>query len=378
MTGLHRANGGFLNPFSMRASLDMYTEGGPATGPRRFLQPDGIAGPCPCPHCARYGGPGYRAASSRQPDDSHLDGHRDTRPPRVQDVGGRASGGGHWSPRRQPVFQGPGPCSHSDDLAQLSPPRELNPAQWSRSSKLGARHCPSFREQCDCVTAYNRTRAHPFHLRIPHPLPHLRVNGQVHGYSRTVHYDVFVDRGEDALQNGHLVHGAPKHRVAERRDTHQEAAVSGENWNGHPHKSFFPTEVPQKHFAQDKPNAVCICTPVAVSPEAAVANRHQGHVSFLAKQATEQESVRNQIRQVVTDLEDVLGGLKQIHVEMKEVGDRHEISDFYPYIVDFEMLCLLILEIAVLRQSRKFFCFILRYSLNTCFYEKIHLFPSGR
>lgn len=29
--------------------------------------------------------------------------------------------------------------------------------------------------------------------------------------------------------------------------------------------------------------------------------------------------VREQIRQVVTDLEDVLGGLKQVHVEMKEV-----------------------------------------------------------
>ena len=30
--------------------------------------------------------------------------------------------------------------------------------------------------------------------------------------------------------------------------------------------------------------------------------------------------MRDQIRQVVTDLEDVLGGLKQVHVEMKEVG----------------------------------------------------------
>lgn len=30
--------------------------------------------------------------------------------------------------------------------------------------------------------------------------------------------------------------------------------------------------------------------------------------------------VREQIRRVVADLEDVLGGLKQVHVEMKEVG----------------------------------------------------------
>ncbi len=42
--------------------------------------------------------------------------------------------------------------------------------------------------------------------------------------------------------------------------------------------------------------------------------------SDVVKQKKRQDLVRDQIRQVVTDLEDVLGGLKQVHVEMKEVG----------------------------------------------------------
>ncbi|XP_077379250.1 uncharacterized protein LOC144020078 [Festucalex cinctus] len=332
MTGLHRASRGFSDPFSMRASLDMYAEDGQATGHRRFLQPNGIAGPCPCQHCTRHSGSGYQAASGRQPDHPHLDCHRNSQLPRVKDAGGRASRGGHCSPQRHPVFLGPGPFSQSDDLVRLSPPWELNPAQWSRSSELGARHCQPFREQCDCVTTYNHTRAHPFHVRVPHPLPHLRVNGQAYGYSRTMHYNLFMDKREDGStripQNGHLDHPfpmanghcTPKPRPSNRRDAHQNSGGSRENCNGHAHKGFFPTEVPQKHFNRDKPKEVCIRSPVDVSPEVPVVNQHQD--SFLAKQAKEQDSVKDQIRQVVTDLEDVLGGLKQVQVEMKEVIEQ--------------------------------------------------------
>ncbi|XP_037132493.1 uncharacterized protein LOC119137345 [Syngnathus acus] len=313
MTGLHRARRGFSDPFSMRASLDMYTEGGQG---RRFLQPNGVAGPCACRH---GDGPGYQAASATHPDHPHLDGHGDSQPLRVKDAGGRAFRGGPCSAQRQPVFLGPGPFSQSQDLARLSPPWELKPAQWSRSSELGTRHCQFFRERCECVAASNHSRAHPFHVRIPHPLPHLRVNGHACGYSRTVHRHVLVDKGEDGStcikQNGHLEHPfattnghcAPK----QRRDIRQDSGGSGENCNGHHHKGFFPTEVPQKHFDRDKWKEVCIRSPAVVDPEAPVTD-----------QASRQDLVKDQIRQVVTDLEDVLGGLKQVHVEMKEVIEQ--------------------------------------------------------
>ncbi|XP_051943463.1 uncharacterized protein LOC127616089 [Hippocampus zosterae] len=268
-------DGAFLKAFSRPASLDMYAEGGPAWSPPGFFQPHGVAGPCPCR--GRYGAPGYR---------SHPDGHGDARPPRGRDVGGGASGGARRSPQRRPAFPAPGPCGRSDDLARLGPPRERN-----RSSQLAARRRPSFGGQCRC--------AHPFHLRIAHPLPHLRVDGQVHADGGTAHRDAFADGGEDALTCG------SGHCVAKRQYGRQENGGSAENCN-----AFFPTQVPQKNLARDE------------AKETQVAERHRGHAWFLPKQARRRQSVTDQIRQVVTDLEDVLGGLKRIHAEMKEVVDQ--------------------------------------------------------
>lgn len=53
----------------------------------------------------------------------------------------------------------------------------------------------------------------------------------------------------------------------------------------------------------------------------------------MVKQNKRQDSVRDQIRQVVMDLENVLGGLKQVHVEMKEVGGSLESSTGVPAFV---------------------------------------------
>ncbi|XP_061695648.1 uncharacterized protein LOC133511073 [Syngnathoides biaculeatus] len=304
----------------MRASLDMYTEGAQATGHRRFLQSNGTVDLCPCQRCAHHGGPRYQA------DHPHLDGRRDTQPLWVKDAGGRISRGGHCSPQRRPVFLGP--LIQSSDLPQPSPPWELNPAQWSHLPEPGTRHWPSFREQCDCVTGHNHARAHPFQFQIPHPLPHLRVNGPAYGLSRTMFYDEFVDKGANGSactpQNGHLDHpfplvnghSAPKPGPSKRRDTYFDSG--GSDCNGHPHKGFFPTEVPQKHLNRDKPKGIIGRSPVVISTEAPVSNQHQE----LGKQPRGQDSVRDQIRQVVTDLEDVLGGLKQVHVEMKEVIEQ--------------------------------------------------------
>ncbi|XP_022613869.1 uncharacterized protein LOC111231137 [Seriola dumerili] len=337
----------------------MYTEGAQTTGHRRFLQNKNSPTPCPCQHCLHYeqpyghhGGPGYQPSSGRQTDHLSLDCTRDIQAPRVKDVGGRdflvdrVERSGHRSPQRRPVFAGPGPYSHSDDLSQVCP-WELNPAQWSYPLESGVRHYPSVREQCGCVV-HSDTRAHPFKAGTLHPLPHLQVKGQGYRYRRTVRY-VSVDEEEEGCEytseNYHVEPHGPHlghlptpngncgtrpvlFEGGEERDNHQDRSRhkggSEEGYNRHSgsHKGFFPTEVPQKHLNQSRRKGPCIPSTGITGPETSkptTNNNHQHQGSEVVKQKRRQDLVRDQIRQVVTDLEDVLGGLKQVHVEMKEV-----------------------------------------------------------
>lgn len=339
----------------------MYTEGAQTTGYHRFLQHKNSPTPCPCQHCGHYeqpyghhGGPGYQPSPGRQTDHPSADCRRDIQAPRVKDVGGReflvdrTERSGHRSPQRRPVFAGPGPYSHLDDLSQVCP-WELNPAQWSYPLESGVRHYPSVREQCGCVV-HSDTRAHPFKAGTPLPLPHLQVKGQGYRYRRTVRY-VSVDEEEEGCEctsenfhveshgphSGHLPvpngNCGPRPVVfegGEERDNHQDqgrqTGGSEEGYNGRrdSHKAFFPTEVPQKHLNQSRRKGPCIQSTGTANPgpsKATTNSDHQHQGSEVVKQKKKQDSVRDQIRQVVTDLEDVLGGLKQVHVEMKEVRD---------------------------------------------------------
>lgn len=338
--------------------MDMYTDGAQTTGHHRFLQHINTNAPCSCQHCVHYeasghhGGLGYQSASARQTDHPSLDCRRDIQAPRVKDVGGRAFAvnraerSGHRSPQRRPVFAGPGPYSQSDDLSQVCP-WELNPAQWTYPPEPGVRHYPSVREQCGCVVRSD-TRAPPFNAGIPHPLPHLQVKGQGYRHRRTIRY-VSVDEEEESygctpenyhsephdphlghlhMPNGHCGPRLVFFEGGEERDSHQDQGRpkggSEEGCNGRvgSHKGFFPTEVPQKHFNQSRQKGPCVPPSGITSPEPSkptTNSDHQRQGSEVVKQKRRQGSVRDQIRQVVTDLEDVLGGLKQVHVEMKEV-----------------------------------------------------------
>ncbi|XP_070701019.1 uncharacterized protein [Pempheris klunzingeri] len=336
----------------------MYTEGAQTTGHHRFLQHINTSTHCPCQHCVHYEQPcghhsglGYQPASARQADHPSLDCRRDIQAPRVKDVGGRTfvvdrvERSGHRSPQRRPVFAGPGPYSQSDDLSQVCP-WELNPAQWSYPLEAGVRHYPSVREQCSCVV-HGDTTAHPFNAGIPHPLPHLQVKGQGYRHRRTVRY-VSVDEeegwgcthenyhlephnhhlGNFYMPNGHCGPRPVFFEGGEERDKDQDRGRlkggSEERCSRRDgsHKGFFPTEVPQKHLSQSRQKGSCAPPSGITSPEPSkptTNNGHQQQSSEVVKQKRRQDLVRDQIRQVVTDLEDVLGGLKQVHVEMKEV-----------------------------------------------------------
>lgn len=94
-------------------------------------------------------------------------------------------------------------------------------------------------------------------------------------------------------------------------------------------KGFFPTEVPPKHLNQTRQRGPCVPTPGTASPKLSgspASGDPRGQGLEVVKQNKRPDSVRDQIRQVVMDLEDVLGGLKQVHVEMKEVRGSHRIS----------------------------------------------------
>lgn len=244
------------------------------------------------------------------------------------------------------MFAGPGLYSQSEDLSQVCP-WELNPAQWSCPPEPGVRHFPTVREQCGCG-AHSDTRAHPFNTGIPHPLPHLQVKGQGHRLKRTVRYVSVDGEGEDcgcAPANYHSesynppkgqLHGPNGHcgavcfEAGEGRDRHRDRGrAKGRSERGHnghvgSHKGFFSTEVPHKHFVQSRHKGPRVPPPSGITgpePSKSTTNGdHQQKGSEVAKQKKGQDLVRDQIRQVVTELEDVLGGLKQVHVEMKEVG----------------------------------------------------------
>ncbi|XP_041849608.1 uncharacterized protein LOC121645265 [Melanotaenia boesemani] len=339
----------------------MYTEGSQTIGHHRFLQHSNTSNPCSCQHCIYYDqssgyhhGSGYQPASVRQKDHSSLDCRRDFQAPWAKDVGGRtflvdrAERSGHHSPHRRPVFAGPGSYCQSNDLSQVCP-WELNPAQWNYPPEPGVRHYSSVREQCGCVV-HSETRAHPFHSGIPHPLPHLQVKGQAYTRRRTVRY-ISVDEEEGcgctfenynlephspqlgnlSKRNGHCGPRAVFFEGGEERDSHQDrvrlkgGSEEGSNGCSGPQKGFFSTEVPQKHLSQSRRKGSCVPPSSITCSETSkvtINNEHQRQSSEVTKQRKRQDSVRDQIRQVVTDLEDVLGGLKQVHVEMKEVVEQ--------------------------------------------------------
>ncbi|XP_076005560.1 uncharacterized protein LOC143000198 [Genypterus blacodes] len=332
----------------------MYTDGTQTTGHHRFLQHNT---PCHCQSCVQYeppyphhGEPGYRPGAG-QTDHPLLDHRRDIQAPRLKDVGGtaftadRVERGGHRSPQRRPVFAGPGSYGQPSDTSQIYP-WEFNPAQRSYPPEPGVRHYPFVKEQCVCVV-WSDTRAHPFNSRLPpEPLPHLQVKGRGHRH-RQVRYASEGEEEEgwgcgtgqyhwephaDGPQPGHLLvpngHCGPGAVGGEGRDNHQEwsrlkgGSEGSCNGRGASHKSFFPTEVPQKHLNQSRRKGPCVPPPAAMSQQSSkptTNNEHRCQDSEAVKQKRTQDSVREQIRQVVTHLEDVLGGLKQVHVEMREV-----------------------------------------------------------
>lgn len=326
--------------------MDMYTS--EVTGHYRFVQ-NGPPPPCACQRCVRFdlGHGNHHHGGVQTPrqmdhpafwDQTRRDGLAE---PWAKDPARRTVGDGglerscHRSPQRRPVFVGTVQCNHTSPVRSYEmPPGHCN---------CNMRHVPPLREQCGCTMV--RSDARVFSFGVPHPLPHLQVKGQK-GYNkpcRTVRYrsveddDYTSDRGSyepqlspqmGYLQNGHCGMGTfGGLEGGEERDTHQDWSRGGSEHgcNGHGgfYKGFFSTEVPPKHLNPTRrKNGPCI------SPSSGTQGLKLNGEAARTGESPEsgdhrrKDAVREQIRQVVTNLEDVLGGLKQVHVEMKEVVEQ--------------------------------------------------------
>lgn len=307
-----------------------------------------------CPHCVRHE---QRAHSHhgvpRRTVHPALDCGRDAWAPRFKDVRGQAFAvdrgerSSHHSPQRRPVFVGLGLNSQAGELCHVCH-WELNPELWNFPPESGERHYLPVHQHCGCVVR-NDIRTHHGNVGIPHPLPHLQVRSQGYRHRRTVRYlSVEEESCRCSPKNYHLEsynphlghlyipngHCEPKSTIFEggnESDSRQEQTwLRGESEECCPEhqtspKRFFPTEVPLKHLNHNGHRGPCVPTPGTASPKlspSAANGDPRGQRAEVAKQNKKPESVRDQIRQVVMDLEDVLGGLKQVHVEMKEVGGR--------------------------------------------------------
>ncbi|XP_020784814.2 uncharacterized protein LOC110164133 [Boleophthalmus pectinirostris] len=319
----------------------MYTA--EVTGHYRFVQNGLFPPPCACQRCVHFeylghnhggGGGGGGAQTSRQGDHPALDRTRldlwAKDPTRTSLGSSRLERSCHRSPQRRPVFVGTVPCNRAGPVCSY----EIPPAHCN----CNARHCPPLREQCRCM--HSNSRVYTF--GVPHQLPHLQVKDQGYKLCKTVRYasiedeDYVSDRSSFEPQhspqmgyipNGHCGIGAFGVEGVEERDTHQdwdrtqpERSEQGCNGHGGFYKGFFTTEVPPKHFNPNRRrNGSCLSSAggtQSLKSNGVMVKREQ---SPEPGEQRRKDTVREQIRQVVTNLEDVLGGLKQVHVEMREV-----------------------------------------------------------
>lgn len=305
-----------------------------------------------CPHCVQHEqrAHGHHGVPRRTVHPA-LDCGRDAWAPRFKDAGRQAFAvdrlerSSHHSPQRRPVFVGLGLSNQTGNLCHVCR-WEFNPELCNFPPESGERHYLPVHQHCGCVVR-NDIRTHHGNAGIPHPLPHLQVRSQGYRHRRTVRYlSVEEESCGCSPKNYHLEpynphlghlyipngHCEPKTVVFEGGDAsarHQEQAwlrgASEECCPGHGSspKRFFPTEVPPKHLNHNGHRGPCVPTPGTASPKLSRSPTNgdpRGQGAEVAKQNKKPDSVRDQIKQVVMDLEDVLGGLKQVHVEMKEVG----------------------------------------------------------
>ncbi|KAI7810348.1 uncharacterized protein si:ch211-178n15.1 [Triplophysa rosa] len=207
---------------------------------------------------------------------------------------------------------------------------DVRPARWD--TPLDSLHAPctcvrEIRRDCGCIQQWYYPE-HSFNgCRVN---PHPKVRGQRY-YREVLYVSEQHYRGPEQgdLQddssmpsyNGHCQRRRVSFQNHEERhgfngpDTSRQSGLNSRcNGTDSGQAAFFPTEVPPGKLGRSRV--------LKVNEPAQDIRRSQGSESNWRKS---HETVREQIKQVVNELEEVLGGLKQVQLEMKEVVQQIDV-----------------------------------------------------
>ncbi|KAL4658879.1 hypothetical protein GN956_G2338 [Arapaima gigas] len=250
------------------------------------------------------------------------------------------------SPERKLLFTGPWPPPASHNTLGESTSAKWNhiPEAGQRRSTLGS----TCYRTCDCAGLRHQTASHPFLRKymLPPAAPH---RGQEHrrepayvpekqfwGYPREKYeraaYGSALEHSTKHFNsyhnlNSNFCHGQESYHMPKdpsRSKSHPEKVCKGpKSCQG----VICSSKGSQSHRDSSSHQILCLsgdhiaCVPSKVVSEGQSPQKGPR----LDERKTMRPSVRDQIRLVVADLEDVLGGLKQIHLEMKEVVQQIEL-----------------------------------------------------
>ncbi|XP_051985424.1 uncharacterized protein LOC127645787 [Xyrauchen texanus] len=223
-----------------------------------------------------------------------------------------------------------------------SPPRQVYVEEirhpcytwWDGPLNSPQAPCACVREiqqECGCVQRWYYPEL-PLHQFIgSHVPPHLKVGG----HNRKALYVSERQPQRDNVKlftyNGHC----PRRRVSFQRPEERHGFSSTEtstqsspikaHYNG-PNSgqvAFFPTEVPPSKLGRSRAHGLML--KVNEAQQETGTSQVGVDLENHGNKRKSPETVREQIKQVVTDLEEVLGGLKQVQLEMKEVVQQIDI-----------------------------------------------------
>ncbi|XP_051989682.1 uncharacterized protein si:ch211-178n15.1 [Xyrauchen texanus] len=180
--------------------------------------------------------------------------------------------------------------------------------------------CASVREirrECGCVQRWYYPELPPHQFIGSHVPPCLKVRGQCRDDIKLSTYNGHCPRRQVSFKHPNERHGFPETSRQSRPDkAHYNGPNSGQ-------AAFFQTEVPPSKLGRSRSHGptLKINRPERETGTSEVGGGLENH----GNQRKSQGTVREQIKQVVTELENVLGGLKQVQLEMKEVVDQIDI-----------------------------------------------------
>ncbi|XP_064187744.1 uncharacterized protein LOC135252971 [Anguilla rostrata] len=236
-----------------------------------------------------------------------------------------------------------------------SGPRDSSSARRNQAPELPQKHGSSGREplrECVCSSHGYQTRPHPSGRKYVPPPPTGFKGQESYGVPGCVVERQFCGCGRESYHRGSRMSGQA--HAATRNFNRQHGSnstfIHGQEYSNYKHGLrdlprakngqeqgcngpsstqglIFPTEVPQRELDYGRQRSLCWPGGNVTHIQNKCPSKELGQKGDPGtdRPKISQAAVRDQIRRVVVDLEGVLGGLKQVHLEMKEVVQQIEL-----------------------------------------------------